>query len=150
MNFRVHRLTANFGTAEISLLHGTTAIRGGSAIAVYLCLHKLPHQRKDEVHCCLVVLLPQFQLFTAKVVIRDAGDKRLHPFHKAVYVPLADILYKTSYPYACLTKGDIRICWQQIFQKTISYFIIRKAEPVESQIAYVLFYGQITGLKEDR
>ena len=29
MNFRVHRLTANFGTAEISLLHGTTAIRGG-------------------------------------------------------------------------------------------------------------------------
>ena len=28
MNFRVHRLTANFGTAEISLLHGTTAIRG--------------------------------------------------------------------------------------------------------------------------
>ena len=28
MNFRVHRLTANFGTAEISLLFGTTAVRG--------------------------------------------------------------------------------------------------------------------------
>ena len=134
----VHCLTSSFCKAKTSLLRGTAAIRGGTAIAVDFRLHKLPHQFKDEVHCCLVVLLPQFQLFTAKVVIRNTGDKRLHPFHKAVHITLADILYKASYPYTCLTERYIGIRRQQILQKAVSDFIIRKAKPVEPDIACVL------------
>ena len=40
---------------RIGCLHYTV---GASCRTMYFRLHELSHQRKDKVHCCLVVLLP--------------------------------------------------------------------------------------------
>ena len=65
MNFRVHRLTANFGTAEISLLFGTTAIRGAveQRTSVYTV------QRRD-------LCTTQISLLFGTTAIRGGIDRR--------------------------------------------------------------------------
>ena len=65
MNFRVHRLTANFGTAEISLLFGTTAVRGAveQRPSVYTV------QRRD-------LCTTQISLLHGTTAIRGGIDRR--------------------------------------------------------------------------
>ena len=74
-------LTASFDFVETSLLRGTTAIHGGTAIAVDFRLHELPHQFKNQIYGSLIVLFPQFQVFFAEIIIRNTRNNRLHPFH---------------------------------------------------------------------
>lgn len=85
--YLVERILCAAVTSELKLEDVNTLSRVYHTIdptgtTVYLRLHKLSHQLKDQVHRGLVILFPQLQVFFRKIIIGNACNKRLHPLHE--------------------------------------------------------------------
>src|SRR5574344_456831 len=99
------------------------------------------HHLEDDIHCILEI---QFQL-TCYLVIR-IRKHRLHAFHKSIWVTLSDIADKVSYKELTFLFLYWCIVGQEIFDKTVLHFLVRKAELIPTEFLVIAFYGEIAAL----